>query len=157
MKRKKALVAEDNDEHFKMFKSYLEEMSLDVEREAFGDDALKKLLNSDYDVAVIDVELPKLNGREIVTAVRRAKPFLPIIVVSAFAGVHGEAECINLGADDFIEKRFNKDTFQARVKRAMWHGSVANAKKTAAWRGISVNISEHSVHYRKTPMQFSDK
>ena len=157
MKRKKALVAEDNDEHFKMFKSYLEEMSLDVEREAFGDDALKKLLNSDYDVAIIDVELPKLNGREIVKAVRRAKPFLPIIVVSAFAGVHGEAECINLGADDFIEKRFNKDTFQARVKRAMWHGSVANAKKTAVWRGISVNISEHSVHYRKTPMQLSDK
>ena len=68
MKRKKALVAEDNDEHFKMFKSYLEEMSLDVEREAFGDDALKKLLNSDYDVAIIDVELPKLNGREIVKA-----------------------------------------------------------------------------------------
>lgn len=34
---------------------------------------------------------------------------------------------------------------------------VANAKKTAAWRGISVNISEHSVHYRKTPMQLSDK
>lgn len=43
MKRKKALVAEDNDEHFKMFKSYLEETSLDVDREAFGDDALKKL------------------------------------------------------------------------------------------------------------------
>jgi two-component system response regulator QseB len=39
----------------------------------------------------------------------------------------------------------------------MWHGSVANAKKTAVWRGISVNISEHSVHYRKTPMQLSDK
>ena len=108
-------------------------------------------------MAIIDVELPKLNGREIVKAVRRAKPFLPIIVVSAFAGVHGEAECINLGADDFIEKRFNKDTFQARVKRAMWHGSVANAKKTAAWRGISVNISEHSVHYRKTQMHLSDK
>ena len=157
MKRKKALVAEDNNEHFKMFKSYLEEMELEVDREAFGDAALKKLLNSDYDVAIIDVELPKLNGREIVKAVRRAKPFLPIIVVSAFAGVHGEAECINLGADDFIEKRFNKDTFQARVKRAMWHGSVANAKKTAAWRGISVNISEHSVHYRKTKMQLSDK
>ena len=157
MKRKKALVAEDNDEHFKMFKSYLEEMSLDVDREAFGDAALKKLLHSDYDVAIIDVELPKLNGREIVKAVRRAKPYLPIIVVSAFAGVHGEAECINLGADDFIEKRFNKDTFQARVKRAMWHGSVANATKTAVWRGISVNISEHSVHYRKTPMQLSDK
>ena len=63
MKRKKALVAEDNNEHFKMFKAYLEEIGLDVDREAFGDDALKKLLNSDYDVAVIDVELPKPNGR----------------------------------------------------------------------------------------------
>lgn len=157
MKRKKALVAEDNDEHFKMFKSYLEEMGLEVEREAFGDAALKKLLKSDYDVAIIDVELPKTNGREIVKATRKSKPYLPIIVVSAFAGVHGEAECINLGADDFIEKRFNKDTFQARVNRAMWHGSVANATKTAVWRGISVNVAEHSVRYRKTQMQLSDK
>ena len=157
MDRKKALVAEDNSEHFKMFKTFLEELGIDVEREAFGDAALKKLLGSDYDVAIIDVELPKLNGREIIKATRRAKPYLPIIAVSAFAGVHGEAECINLGADDFIEKRFNKDTFQARVNRAMWHGSVANAKKIAVWRGISVNISEHSVHYRMTKMQLSDK
>jgi len=157
MNRKKALVAEDDDKHFKMFKSFLEDMDIDVEREPFGDAALKKLLGSEYDLAIIDVELPKLDGREIIVATRRAKPYLPIIAVSAFAGVHGEAECINLGADDFIEKRFNKDTFQARVNRALWHGSVANAKKTAAWRGISVDVGERSVHFRNAKLQLSGK
>ena len=131
MKRLKSLVAEDNDSHFRLFREFLEDMGLDVEREAFGDAALDRMLHTDYDVVILDVELPKMNGREIIREVRKSKPYLPIIAVSAFAGVHGEAECLNLGADDYIEKRFNRDTFQARVRRAIWHGSVANEEKTA--------------------------
>jgi DNA-binding response OmpR family regulator len=88
---------------------------------------------------------------------RKSKPYLPIIAVSAFAGVHGEAECLNLGADDYIEKRFNKDTFQARVRRAMWHGCVANEDKVLSWGGIDVNVSTHTVRYRKTKMDLSEK
>ena len=45
MKKKRALVAEDNDGHYKAFEEFLVEMGLEVEREAFGDMALKKILN----------------------------------------------------------------------------------------------------------------
>ena len=157
MKKKRALVAEDNDEHYKSFEEFLVEIGLEVEREAFGDMALKKILNSEYDVVILDIELPKKNGREIIREVRKSKPYLPIIVVSAFAGVHGEAECLNLGADDYIEKRFNKDTFQARVRRAMWHGSVANQDKVLSWGGININVNTRTVRYRRTKMDLSEK
>ena len=157
MKTRKALVAEDNDEHFKMFKAFLDEIDLVVERAAFGDVALEMMRKSDYDVVVLDMELPKMNGLAIIREIRKSKPYLPIVVVSAFVGVHGEAECINEGADDFIEKRFNKDTFLARVKRAMWHGSVAGAEITAEWCGISMNIDARMVKYRNTQMTLSDK
>ena len=157
MKKKRALVAEDNDTHYKAFEEFLVEMGLEVEREAFGDMALKKILNSEYDVVILDIELPKKNGREIIREVRKSKPYLPIIAVSAFAGVHGEAECLNLGADDYIEKRFNKDTFQARVRRAMWHGSVANQDKVLSWGGINVNVNTRTVRYRRTKMDLSEK
>ena len=157
MKKKRALVAEDNDGHYKTFEEFLVEMGLEVEREAFGDMALKKILNSEYDVVILDIELPKKNGREILREVRKSKPYLPIIAVSAFAGVHGEAECLNLGADDYIEKRFNKDTFQARVRRAMWHGSVANQNKVLSWGSINVNVNTRTVRYRRTKMDLSEK
>lgn len=157
MKKKRALVAEDNDGHYKSFKEFLVGMGLEVEREAFGDMALKKILNSEYDVVILDIELPKKNGREILREVRKSKPYLPIIAVSAFAGVHGEAECLNLGADDYIEKRFNKDTFQARVRRAMWHGSVANQNKVLSWGSINVNVNTRTVRYRRTKMDLSEK
>lgn len=157
MKKKRALVAEDNDGHYKAFEEFLVEMGLEVEREAFGDMALKKILNSEYDVVILDIELPKKNGLEIIREVRKLKPYLPIIAVSAFAGVHGEAECLNLGADDYIEKRFNKDTFQARVRRAMWHGSVANQDKVLSWGGINVNVNTRTVRYRRTKMDLSEK
>ena len=157
MKKKRALVAEDNDGHYKAFEEFLVEMGLEVEREAFGDMALKKILNSEYDVVILDIELPKKNGLEIIREVRKSKPYLPIIAVSAFAGVHGEAECLNLGADDYIEKRFNKDTFQARVRRAMWHGSVVNEDKVLSWGGININVNTHTVRYRRTKMDLSEK
>ena len=157
MKKKRALVAEDNDGHYKAFEEFLVEMGLEVEREAFGDMALKKILNSEYDVVILDIELPKKNGLEIIREVRKLKPYLPIIAVSAFAGVHGEAECLNLGADDYIEKRFNKDTFQARVRRAMWHGSVANQDKVLSWGSINVNVNTRTVRYRKTKLDLSEK
>ena len=157
MKKKRALVAEDNDGHYKAFEEFLVEMGLEVEREAFGDMALKKILNSEYDIVILDIELPKKNGLEIIREVRKLKPYLPIIAVSAFAGVHGEAECLNLGADDYIEKRFNKDTFQARVRRAMWHGSVINQDKVLSWGNISVNVNTRTVRYRKTKLDLSEK
>ena len=157
MKKKRALVAEDNDGHYKTFEEFLVEMGLEVEREAFGDLALEKILNSEYDIVILDIELPKKNGREIIREVRKSKPYLPIIAVSAFAGVHGEAECLNLGADDYIEKRFNKDTFQARVRRAMWHGSVANQDMVLSWGGINVNVNTRTVRYRKTKLDLSEK
>ena len=157
MKKKRALVAEDNDGHYKAFEEFLVEMGLEVEREAFGNIALEKILNSEYDIVILDIELPKKNGREILREVRKSKPYLPIIAVSAFAGVHGEAECLNLGADDYIEKRFNKDTFQARVRRAMWHGSVANQNKVLSWGSINVNVNTRTVRYRRTKMDLSEK
>lgn len=157
MKKKTALVAEDNDGHYKAFEGFLVEMGLEVEREEFGDLALKKILNFDYDIVILDIELPKKSGLEILREVRRSKPYLPIIAVSAFAGVHGEAECLNLGADDYIEKRFNKETFQARVRRAMWHGSIANQDKVLSWGGINVNVTTRTVHYRKAKMDLSEK
>ena len=157
MKKKRALVAEDNDGHYKAFEEFLVEMGLEVEREAFGDMALEKILNSEYDIVILDIELPKKNGLEIIREVRKSKPYLPIIAVSAFAGVHGEAECLNLGADDYIEKRFNKDTFQARVRRALWHGSVANQDKVLSWGGINVNVNTRTVRYRKTKLDLSEK
>ena len=157
MKKKRALVAEDNDGHYKAFEEFLVEMGLEVEREAFGDLALEKILNSEYDIVILDIELPKKDGREVLREVRKSKPYLPIIAVSAFAGVHGEAECLNLGADDYIEKRFNKDTFQARVRRALWHGSVANQDKVLSWGGINVNVNTRTVRYRRTKLDLSEK
>lgn len=157
MKKKRALVAEDNDEHYKAFEEFLIEMGLEVERAAFGDTALERMLQSEYDIVILDIELPKKDGREVLKEVRKSKPYLPIIAVSAFAGVHGEAECLNLGADDYIEKRFNKDTFQARVRRAMWHGSIANQDKVLSWGGINVNVNTRTVRYRKAKMDLSEK
>ena len=89
-----------------------------MERACDGVDALAMAKAGRYAVVVLDVNLPRLGGLEVLKAVRRTKPYLPIVVVSEFVGPAAEAECINLGADDFISKSFHEKTFQARVVRA---------------------------------------
>jgi DNA-binding response OmpR family regulator len=119
METKTALVAEDNSEHYERYAALLSGMGLRVERACDGVDALAMAKAGRYAVVVLDVNLPRLGGIEVLKSVRRTKPYLPIIMVSEFVGPAAEAECINMGADDFISKSFHEKTFQARVRRAM--------------------------------------
>ena len=122
METKTALVAEDNTKHYERYAALLSGMGLRVERACDGVDALAMAKAGRYAVVVLDVNLPRLGGLEVLKAVRRTKPYLPIVVVSEFVGPAVEAECINLGADDFISKSFHEKTFQAREGK--WIGAT---------------------------------
>ena len=86
MEEKKALVAEDNSEHYERYAALLSGMGLRVERACDGVEALAKAKAGKYAVVVLDVNLPRLGGLEVLKAVRRTKPYLPIVVVSEFVG-----------------------------------------------------------------------
>ncbi len=161
MKNLRILVAEDNTSDFLAVKSHLESMKLEkafieVVRTSDGHEALSSMRQDDYDLVVLDIHLPGMEGRSIIESVRRCKPFLPIVAVSSFEGDVGEAEIINAGADDFIAKPFSKETFQARIKRALWHGSVATMDKEAAWGRVQMNLDNRTATYRQRDLCLSD-
>ena len=157
MEYKTALVAEDNSEHYGKYAALLSGMGLRVERACDGVDALAMAKDGSYSVVVLDVNLPRLGGLEVLKAVRRTKPYLPIIVVSEFVGPAAEAECLNLGADDFISKSFHEKTFQARVGRAIWHGSLVGEGAKLRWGEVHVDDSTRTVFYSDKVVELSDK
>ena len=157
MEDKTALVAEDNSEHYERYAALLSGMGLRVERACDGVDALAMAKDGSYSVVVLDVNLPRLGGLEVLKAVRRTKPYLPIIVVSEFVGPAAEAECLNLGADDFISKSFHEKTFQARVRRAIWHGSLVGEGAKLCWGEVHVDDSTRTVFYSDKVVELSDK
>jgi len=157
MEEKKALVAEDNSEHYGKYAALLSGMGLRVERACDGVDALAMAKAGRYAVVVLDVNLPRLGGLEVLKAVRRTKPYLPIIVVSEFVGPAAEAEYINMGADDFISKSFHEKTFQARVGRAIWHGSLVGEGSMLRCGEVRVDDSTRTVFYDGKVVELSEK
>jgi len=153
MKTLKVLVAEDTSRDFATIRDYLlslklEDCCFEVVRTSDGRDALSRMREEEFDLVVLDVCLPNMDGRAILKRIRRKKPFLPIVAVSSYHGDIGEADTLNAGADDFISKPFSERTFQARIKKALWHGSLASMDKELTWGHVRMNIDTRTATYR---------
>ena len=161
MNHMRVLVAEDTDRDFETVKSYLEAMKadgflFDIVRTSDGPDALSLMRNEDFDLAILDMCLPRKNGRAILKDIRRHKPFLPIVAISSYEGDVGEAETLNLGADDFLAKSFSERTFRARVKKAIWHGSLTTMEKSLSWGNVHMAIDTRTAEYRGKRLALTD-
>ena len=161
MKILKVLVAEDTTSEFDTIQSYLmslqvEGSNVDVIRTSDGRETLSRMRDEDFALVILDIHLPRLDGRAILKRIRRQKPFLPIVAVSSFQGDVGEAETLNAGADDFLSKPFSERTFHARIKKALWHGSLATMDKESVWGHVKMNIDTRSATYRDKRLELTE-
>ncbi|MCR5501749.1 MAG: response regulator transcription factor [Lachnospiraceae bacterium] len=109
------LIIEDEEAIADLEKDYLELSDFEVEIRNNGDDGLKAGLNGDYDLIVLDLMLPGIDGFEICKEIREKKN-IPIIMVSAKKEDIDKIRGLGLGADDYITKPFSPSELVARVK-----------------------------------------
>lgn len=94
-----------------------------------GEDALARVTVGEFDVAVVDIMLPKLDGLSLIRAIRRAKRAFPIIVLSALGSVDNKIAGLEAGGDDYLAKPFSVAELLARV-RALLRRSSLSAEET---------------------------
>lgn len=80
-----------------------------------GRDAVDFAVSGQYDVMILDVMLPKLNGYEVATAIRAAKNSIPILMLTAKDTTPDKVEGLNSGADDYMTKPFSTEELLARI------------------------------------------
>lgn len=73
----------------------------------------------DFDVAIIDLGLPKMSGLDVVKHLRQEGKRFPILILSARSSVEEKTQCLNSGADDYMTKPFHADELLARMKALM--------------------------------------
>jgi DNA-binding response OmpR family regulator len=88
-----------------------------------GERALDLLANKLYNVAILDLMLPKIDGWSILNRFKKATPAPPIIVLSAKRSVSNRVECLAAGADDFLTKPFSLAELLARVQAVLRRSS----------------------------------
>jgi two-component system, OmpR family, copper resistance phosphate regulon response regulator CusR len=91
-----------------------EHYSVDVARD--GEQARAMAIELDYDLMTLDLGLPKLDGVSVLRSVRTRKSSMPILILTALSKVEDRVRCLDLGADDFMNKPFSFSELSARVR-----------------------------------------
>lgn len=118
----KILVVEDNVDICRALHLYLTSAGYEVELCHDGLEGLKKFNSLGFDLGIIDLMLPGVDGIELITAIRNASE-MPILILSAKSDELDKIEGLSVGADDYITKPFSPPELLARVKSALrrWH------------------------------------
>lgn len=109
------LIIEDEDAIAELEKDYLELSDFKIDIENNGKEGLKRALNEDFDLILLDLMLPGIDGFEVCKSIR-AKKDVPIMIVSAKKDDIDKIRGLGLGADDYITKPFSPSELVARVK-----------------------------------------
>lgn len=110
------LIAEDEIELAKGLKFLLEKNKFTVDVVHDGEEALTYFQSRDYDVVILDIMMPKVNGLEVLRQIREAGSKVPVLMLTAKAEIEDRVAGLEAGADDYLPKPFASPEFIARVK-----------------------------------------
>jgi DNA-binding response OmpR family regulator len=112
-----------------------------------GRSGLELLEESEYDIALLDLGLPDLDGRSLLDTIRRRDPSTPVLIISADDDPNTRAECLLLGAADFFDKPFEVPKILARVS-ALAHRPSTDAVARIGTAQIELDLVSHKLAYR---------
>ena len=110
------LVIEDNKDLARLLEVHLRDLSYDVDLAFDGDSGLSKVKSGNYDLIVLDIMLPGVDGLEICRHVRGGKAYTPILMLTAKSSELDRVLGLEMGADDYVTKPFSIRELMARVK-----------------------------------------
>jgi two-component system OmpR family response regulator len=110
------LIVEDDRQLREALTDLLRQSGFEVDAFAAGDQAFNALLSRDYDLAIVDLGLPGMDGLALVRSLRRQLRGLPILVVTARDALEDRVSGLDAGADDYLVKPFELQELEARVR-----------------------------------------
>ena len=157
----KVLIIEDEVAIADLEKDYLELSGFEVEVENSGDVGLERALAEEFDMYILDLMLPGIDGFEICKRIREVKN-TPILMVSAKKDDIDKIRGLGLGADDYITKPFSPSELVARVKAHLARyerliGSSQQENDIIEIRGIRIDKTARRVWVNNEEKQFTTK
>lgn len=138
------LVVEDEVIMLEFLKLAIKKAGHSLDSAKDGEDALHKILNNNYDVIVLDVKLPKINGYEICERVRKIGVATPIIFLTSQQDDQSKIKGLNIGADDYMVKPFNYEELEARIN-ALYRRPKRLIEDRLTVNNLSLSMKQHKV------------
>jgi DNA-binding NtrC family response regulator len=112
------LVADDEKSFLDAVSRRLELKDFDVVTASCGKDAVKAAKRGKFDVALLDLRMPDLDGEKVLGILKSKHKWLEVIILTGHASIDSAVECTKLGAFDYLEKPYDFDALMAVIQRA---------------------------------------
>ncbi len=149
MSKRKVLIVEDDQAIAELERDFLEVNGYEVTLRADGRQALEEALEQEYDLIILDVMLPGMDGFDLLRRIRETT-FIPVLMVSARKEDIDKIRGLGLGADDYVTKPFSPTELVARVKAHLERydrltGVAAGTGSSHARKSRELNIRELTI------------
>ncbi len=150
------LVIEDEERIATFIQRGLEEEGYAVDVAYDGRDGLKRACEDEYDLLVLDLMLPGLDGLDLLKRLRSENHSLPVLILTARDGVGDKVKGLDLGADDYLAKPFSFDEFVARIRALLRRGAVTREPTLRAGE-LSLDVVARLAHIGDRMIELSPR
>jgi DNA-binding response OmpR family regulator len=163
MARKQILIVEDNKDISQVVSLNLQDLGYDCTCVADGTDGLEKALSGKYDLVVLDVVLPGMNGLDICKKLRAEKIGSSILMLTSKSEEVDKVLGLELGADDYLTKPFGVRELTARVKALLRRLETRPAASPSSGKGqirlgnLVIDLEKHKVYRKGKPVDLTAK
>jgi heavy metal response regulator len=152
----RVLIVEDEKKVAAFIKKGLEEETYAVDVAYNGEDGLHLGLENQYDLIILDLMLPIINGLEVLSRLRENKVDTPILLLTAKDSVEDKVTGLNTGADDYLTKPFAFSELLARIRVLLRRGK-AETKTVLQIKGLSLDLVSHKVKRNDEEIELTGK
>lgn len=164
MPNKKVLIIEDDPNLIDLLEIHLNDLDCELDKAMDGQLGYEKATANHYDLIVLDVMLPKMDGLEVCRKVRAKEVRTPILMLTAKSEEIDKVLGLEMGADDYLTKPFSVREFIARVKAIfrrmeLWQQKTESSSPTTALQfgDLSVDIDKRKVTIQDKRVELSPK
>jgi two-component system cell cycle response regulator CtrA len=129
---------------------------INVYRTDLGEEGVDLGKIYDYDIILLDLNLPDISGYEVLRSLLSAKVVTPVLILSGLANIEDKIRGLGLGADDYLSKPFHKDELIARI-HALVRRSKGHAQSVIAVGDLIVNLEARNVELRGQKLHLTAK
>ncbi|MEQ8504258.1 MAG: response regulator transcription factor [Rhodospirillales bacterium] len=152
----RVLLVEDDPSTQKSVKMMLESANMVVDTTDLGEDGLEIGKLYDYDIIVLDIMLPDMDGFEVLRRLRDSRVNTPVLILSGLVESESKVKGLGHGADDYLTKPFNKEELMARIQ-AIVRRSQGHAQSVIETGRLTVNLDTRTVEVDAQPIHLTGK
>jgi two-component system cell cycle response regulator CtrA len=152
----RVLLVEDDSATAHSIELMLKSESFNVYTTDLGEEGIDLGKLYDYDIIVLDLNLPDMSGFEVLRSLRVSKVKTPILILSGVASIEDKVKGLGFGADDYMTKPFHKNELIARIQ-AIVRRSQGHAQSVVQTGDLIVNVDAKTVHIKQVRVNLTGK